>query len=59
MHGERLVGRVSLAFFMICPTSFCLFMEAGGNECKVSKKLHQRPWISYVGLTVRRSSFDS
>ena len=43
MHGERLVGRVSLAFFTIYPTSFCLFMEAGGNECKAFKKLHQRP----------------
>jgi hypothetical protein len=40
MNGELLVGRVSLIFFMIYPTSFCLFMEADGSECKGSKKLY-------------------
>jgi hypothetical protein len=59
MNGEWSVGQVSSTFFMIYPTSFCLFMKAGGNECKGSKKLHQSLWISYVGFTIRRSSFNS
>jgi hypothetical protein len=41
MNGEWLVGRVSSTFFMIYPTSFRLFMEPSGNECKGSKNLHQ------------------